>query len=270
MTTNQSLTPSNLGGLKVRKASESKNNPTMLIYGQAGTGKTTLAASAADVEELCPVLHLNVENGADSIASRTNIDIVDIDTIKELQAVFSELYNKQGAGYRTVIIDNLTEVQSQGMDDLLKSGSRYNFVDFDSATFANGVWNRSSEQMRKLVRYFRDLPIYTIFTAWEKDHANDGPAEIGPHFTKTFAQEVPGLANDIYRLSIKGGERVLQTNRSDRVAAKDRTRTLPPIIKNPTMSILHDYWTGKTVKEDESKSSSSPAKSVLTSKKRIS
>lgn len=267
-TDNQSLSPSNLGGLKVRKASESKENPTTLIYGDGGTGKTTLAASSADVDSMCPVLHLNIENGADSIRKRTNIDVVDIESIAELQSVFSELYQKQGAGYKTVIVDNLTEAQAIGIDHILKTPRlTYDFVEFEGATWQNGAYNRSSEQMRKLMRYFRDLPVHTIFIAWEKNYANEGPAEIGPAFTKTFGQEAPGLVNDVYRLSVKGGERVLQTGRTDRLSAKDRTGTLPTIIRNPTMSLLNDYWTGKLVKPDPS---SEPEKksSTLATKKR--
>lgn len=269
MSDSNSLTVANLGGLKVRKASESKNNPTALVYGEGGTGKTTFVATAADVPELCPVLHLNVENGADSISSRKNIDVVDIDTIRELQQVYSDLQARQGAGYRTVIVDNLTESQAQGMDDILNTKvAKADFVDFDGATFANGAWNRSSEQMRKLVRYFRDLPVYTIFVAWERDYAeNGGPSDIGPHFTKSFGKEAPGLVNDVYRLSVQGGIRVLQTQRTDRLSAKDRSGLLPPIIKNPTMTVLHDYWTGKLVKPTPEQVEAAK-KSVLTAKKR--
>jgi hypothetical protein len=268
MSDSNSLTIANLGGLKVRKAAESKNNPTALVYGEGGTGKTTFVSSAADVPELCPVLHLNVENGADSISSRTNIDVVDIDTIRELQQVYSDLQAKQGAGYRTVIVDNLTESQAQGMDDILKTeAAKADFVDFTGATFANGAWNRSSEQMRKLVRYFRDLPVYTIFVAWERDYAeNGGPPDIGPHFTKSFGKEAPGLVNDVYRLTVQGGIRVLQTQRTDRVSAKDRSGLLPPIIKNPTMTTLNDYWTGKLVKPSAEQEATK--KSPLVTKKR--
>ncbi len=268
MSQNQSLRPGSLGGLKVRKASDSQNNPTALIYGEGGTGKTTLAASIADVERFCPVLHLNIENGADSIASRDNIDVVDIDTINELQAVFSELHAKSCLDYRTIIVDNLTEAQAQGFEHILKTEKSRDFVGFDGASWANGAFNRSSEQMRKLVRYFRDLPVYTIFVAWEKDYSDSGAPDIGPHFTKTFGKEAPGLVNDVYRLSVKNGERILQTGRTDRASAKDRTGLLPTVIKNPTMSILDDYWTGKLTKEAPTENTSPSGKQILANKMR--
>lgn len=270
MTNNQSLRPGSLGGLKVKNAADPRPNLTALIYGEGGTGKTTLAASIADVERFGPVLHLNIENGAGSISSRSNIDVVDIDTILELQAVFSELHSKGGAGYGTVIVDNLTEAQAQGFDHILKAGKSRDFVDFEGATFSNGAWNRSSEQMRKLVRYFRDLPVYTIFVAWEKDYSDTGAPDIGPHFTKTFGKEAPGLVNDVYRLSVKNGERILQTGRTDRASAKDRTGLLPTIIKNPTMSILNDYWTGVLVKPEATPDTGATptGSSILAAKKR--
>lgn len=241
-----------LGGLKLRKAGETQSNPTLLIYGEGGTGKTTLAASATEVPELCPVLHLNIENGADSIKANGDITIVDIDSIKELQDVYNELHHTRGAGFRTCVVDNLTEAQSQGLDHILKIGRNdFDFVDFDGASFSNGAWNRSSEQMRKLMRYFRDLPMFTTFIAWERDYSETSKPDYGPHFTKTFGKEAPGLVNDCYRLRVEGGKRILQTNRTDRVAAKDRTRTLPAQIVEPTMKKVHDYWTGKLVVTDE-------------------
>lgn len=259
MTIQESLRPGSIGGLKTRKAKESTVHPCILLYGDGGTGKTTLAASSCEVPEMSPVLHLNIENGAQSLEDKygddPNLDIVDINSIIELQEVYKELYNKRGAGYKTVILDNLTEGQSQGLDYILTGlQSSGDFVTFEGATFQNGAWNRSSEQMRKLMRYFRDLPMNVIFIAWRKDFSgpNSQVAEWRPAFTKTFAGEAPGMANDVYHYYLKGGKRLLQTQGTERAVAKDRTNRLPQIIENPTMQMIHDYWTGKIEKPQPS------------------
>jgi hypothetical protein len=209
-----------------------------------------------------------VENGAQSLEERwgnhPELDVIDIDNILELQNVYRDLYNGKGLGYKTVIIDNLTEGQSQGLDYIISGTKRSgDFVDFEGATFANGAWNRSSEQMRKIVRYFRDLPMVVIFTAWRKDYSgpNDNFQKWGPSFTKTFGGEAPGMVNDVYHYYLKGDDRILQTSGTDRAIAKDRTNKLPQIIKNPTMSIINDYWTGvleKPVKSETTNVSKIP------------
>lgn len=260
-----SLRPGHIGKLKTRKAADRSPYPCILLYGDGGTGKTTLAASACEVPDLAPVLHLNVENGAQSLeekwGSHPDLDVIDIDNIIELQNVYRDLYNGKGLGYKTVVVDNATESQSQGIEYIL-SGIKQSgdFVEFEGATFANGAWNRSSEQMRKMIRYYRNLPMTVIFTAWRKDYSkpDEKVPKWGPSFTRTFGGEAPGMVNDVWHYYLKGEDRILQTNATDRAIAKDRTNKLPQIIKNPTMQIINDYWTGVLEKAAPTQATNSP------------
>lgn len=259
------LTPGKLGGLKTRKASEDRSLPSVCIYGGPGTGKTTLAASAVEVADMQPVLHLNIENGTQSISSiYPDLEIIDIDRFKQLQAVYDDLYRGQDfdsqtcAGYKTVILDNVTEGQKKGMEHIFQAeklaATGISFTEFTMATFANGGWNQSSEQMRKMIRAFRELPCYIIIVAWETDiEKSENRSLWTPSFTSKVAQEMPGMVNDVYRLTVSadGSSRTLQTNRTRDVVAKDRTRKLPFRLENPTMPLIHNYWSGTLVKSAE-------------------
>jgi hypothetical protein len=258
------LTPGKLGGLTTRKASDDRSLPSLCIYGGSGAGKTTLAASSMDVPDMNPVLHLNIENGTQSVKDiYPDLEIIDIDRFKQLQSVYSELYKGQDfdaqtcAGYRTVILDNLTESQRKGMEHIFQSeklaSTGINFTEFTMATFANGGWNESSDQMRKFIRAFRELPCYIILVAWELDiDKSEKHHKWTPAFTNKLAGEMPGMVNDVYRLTVENdGTRVLQTGLSGDVVAKDRTRKLPFKLQNPTMPLIHQYWSGTLVKSPE-------------------
>lgn len=273
MTVNSTtLTPGKLGGLKTRRASDDRSLPSVCIYGGPGSGKTTLAASAFEVPDMNPVLHLNIENGTQSITDiYPDLEIIDIDRFKQLQDVYNDLYSKRDFdaqtcyGYRTVILDNLTEGQKKGMEHIFQAeklaAQGINFTEFAMATFANGGWNQSSEQMRKLIRAFRELPCYIILVAWELDiDKSENRHKWTPAFTNKLAGEMPGMVNDVYRLSVeRTGTRVLQTGLSGDVVAKDRTRKLPFKLENPTMPLIHDYWSGTLVKSAEDNAQKKPS-----------
>ena len=255
------LTPGKLGGLTTRKASEDRSLPSVCIYGGPGVGKTTLAASAFDVKEMHPILHLNIENGTQSVKDvYPDLEIIDIERFQQLQGVYGDLYQQQDAdaqtcaGYKTIIIDNLTEGQKKGMEHIYKAENKtatgISFTEFTMATFANGGWNISTEQMRKMIRAFRELPCYVIFAAWEIDIDKSDVRHLWtPNFTNKLATEMPGMINDCWRLFFNNaGIRTLQTARTKDVVAKDRTRKLPALIENPTMHLIHDYWSGTLVK----------------------
>ena len=87
----------------------------MLVYGESGVGKTTLAGSADAVPELRPVLVIDIEGGTESLVrSYPDVDTVRVTSWAEMQAVYDALYNGEHQ-YKTVICDSLTEIQKFNM-----------------------------------------------------------------------------------------------------------------------------------------------------------
>lgn len=257
------LSPGKLGGLKTRKVVTVKQHPSIMIYGGSGIGKSDLALSASLVPDMGPVLHINIENGlGEWHASRyPDVDSIDVDTFGGLQKVYDTLFKYRdetsatvGDGennWRTVIVDNLTESQKQGMAHLFPESKGMKFDDVLTGSWGDGTWNKNSEQMRVLIRAFRSLPVYTIFVAWERDlDKSDSPKqELVPSFSPSFAKEAPGMLNDVFYYHFsRDGERVLETARSRTWTAKDRTGKLPAQIINPTMAEIHAYWIGEKIK----------------------
>src|SRR5699024_5703967 len=64
-------------GVELKAPAELPTTTGMAIYGEPGSGKTSLAASAVEVEELSPVLFLDTETSAAAVAdtSRDNPNI---------------------------------------------------------------------------------------------------------------------------------------------------------------------------------------------------
>jgi hypothetical protein len=258
------LSSGNLGGLKTRKARDIKAKPSIMIYGGSGIGKSTFACSSIEVPEMGPVLSINIENGMGESISEAypDVDVVDVETFAELQSVFDVLNRTRNdeagtvgtEGWRTVIIDNMTESQKQGMAHLFPGASSPKFADVLTGSWGDGTWNKNSEQMRVLIRAMRQLPVYTIFIAWERDISKPDTAltNMVPSFSPSFAAEAPGMLNDVFYYHFsRDNTRLLETARSNKWTAKDRTGKLPATLIDPKMSDLWAYWSGQKIASND-------------------
>lgn len=245
----QTLTPETLGGLEVKSVVESIEFINMLVYGNPGAGKTVLAGSADDVPEMRPVLFIDIEGGTFSLRERNpEIDVVRVQSWRDMAKVYTELYNGQH-GYRTVVLDSLTEIQKFSMYDIMRQLLK-DHPDRDPEVPGMREWGKNIEQIRRLVRGFRDLPVNTIFTALaasDKDNKT-GMVVTRPSLSGKLAMEVGGFVDIVGYLYTKvvddGIRRLLLTLGTERQVAKDRSDKLPPIVEDPSMTDLHKHIFG--------------------------
>jgi hypothetical protein len=255
------LTGQTLGGLKVVPVQERAPFINILLYGDSGVGKTVLAGSADDCPDLRPCLIIDFEGGTESLVrSYPNVQQVRVTTWKEMQSVYDELHRGK-TGFSTVILDSLTEIQKfnmyQVMEDLIK-----NRPDLDPDVPGMREWGKNLEQMRKFVRAFRDLPMNTIFTALKKDEKNDktGMVTTMPSLSGKLAGEVAAFLDIVayyYVKRIGSGEeaedrRLLLTQKTETIIAKDRTRRLPMVVENPDMQMLFNLINSNKELREES------------------
>lgn len=240
-----------IAGLPILKVTESPVLFNVLIYGESGAGKTTLAGSADQVPEMRKVLFLDVEGGTLSLRSRyPNVDSVRIKTWGDMQNVYNELY-LNNHGYNTVVLDSLTEVQKMSMDTIMRKLVEQH-EDRDADVPGIREWNINIEQTRKFVRLFRDLPVNTIFTALAKADKNQrtGVTRTKPYLSGKVADEVAGFLDIVaylYTKEVEGTQkRMLLCGATQDNVAKDRTDKLDQVILEPTMSIIWNAVKGLT------------------------
>lgn len=253
--TNDTLTRKTLAGLEVKPVQERSQYFNMLIYGDSGTGKTTLAGSADEVPEMRPVLFVDIEGGTESLRhSYPEVETVRVTTWKEMQNVYNVLYEGNHE-YKTVVLDSLTEIQKFNMYTIMESVVQKR-PDLDPDVPSMREWGKNLEQLRKMVRGFRDLEMHTIFTALKKDDKDQktGITSMKPSLSGKLADEVAAFLDVVcyyYVKQVGDGEdaeflRLLLTQKTDSQVAKDRSGKLPMIVENPTMRQIFDIMTSTT------------------------
>jgi len=210
-----------------------------------------LTGSADAVPEMSPVLFVDVEGGTLTLRSKyPECDVVRINTWHDLQKVYDDLYAGK-SGYKTVVLDSLTEMQKFSMygimDDLLKKEA-----DRDPDIPSIREWGKNIEQMRKMVRAFRDLPMNVLFTALDMADRDNrtGVTTIKPSLSGKLSNEVAGFVDIVLYMYVKvidgQNQRLLLTSITEKHVAKwrDAPESLPDAITDPTMQTMHDYIYG--------------------------
>ena len=240
-----------------------------LFFSPAGHGKTVLLGSAAGDPRLCPMLLLEFEGGTRSIRSKINptplkdlgkkkpsIDKIDVIRIQEWEDFNIAYYYLSGDHpYCSIGLDSLTEMAYLNMSETLTMALRSDSK-HDPDIAEQRDYLRSYSQIRKLVRYFRDLPIHVFFTAGVQ-YLQDPRTKISkawPQLTGKLAFEIPGLVEIMGYLALVEDNgltsRCLFTQPTEKFEAKDRTEggKLGLSIDSPTLPKILNLIGGKNDK----------------------
>lgn len=215
-----------------------------LFYGEPGAGKTFLCGTAQDHPMTSPVLVLDIEGGTTTLHERKDIDVIQVRSIQQIKQIHDQLSASNDGYYKTVVVDSLTELQKLDMQGIMREVvSRRPDLDPDVPSVRE--WGITGEHVRKIVRYYRDLKMNTIFTAlMEQDKDDTGAVTMYPSISpKRLRTEVPGFLDIVGYIYTETGEtgiqRRIQFVQTKKVRAKDRTAKLGEMLENPT---IPDMW----------------------------
>lgn len=246
------LKPDKIGGLQIRPVSEQSEFLNILVYGDPGIGKTRFAGSASLIPELSPVLVIDVEGGTKSLVDNyPEVDVVRVTKWDDIANVYEALFDDPDL-YRTVVLDSLSEMQKFSMNEIMKKAVVKN-PDRDIEVPGMREWGINGEQIRTLVRAFRDAGLNVIATSHAMDDQSEGQnGKTKPALTGKLRNEVAGFFDMVFYLynkKIKDGDErrianLLLSKGTPEVIAKDRSGRVPEVVEDPTMTLIYEYFKG--------------------------
>ena len=197
------------------------NGVKVLVYGQAGAGKTVLTSTA-------PYPFLISAEGGELSLRGVAIPMVKVATVDDLRDVYDWCSRSNEAKqFQTICIDSLSEIA-----EVVLNNAKRQVKDPRQA------YGELIEKMETTIRMFRDLPGRNVYMSAKMEPTKDeltGVVKYGPAMPgKQLAVKLPYFFDQVCRLGINKtpqGElyRFLQTQPDMQYEAKDRSGALAPV-----------------------------------------
>lgn len=192
------------------------NGVKLLVYGQAGAGKTSLIRTLPN-----PIV-LSAEGGLLSIQD-ADVPYIEISNIEELREAYSWIANGEGKDFATVAIDSISEIA-----EVVLNYEKKNAKDPRQA------YGAMQEQMADIIRAFRDLPGRHVYMSAKLEKTQDemGRVLYAPSMpgNKT-GQSLPYFFDEVLALRVEKdsegrAQRALMCDSDGLWTAKDRSGKL--------------------------------------------
>lgn len=195
----------------------SANGVKMLVYGQAGAGKTSLVTTLP-----APVV-LSAEGGLLSIAHH-DVPYITIKTLDDLYQAYDWLVKSDEAQqFKSVALDSISEVAEVVLDHELKANKD-----------GRAAYGELNTKMANLIRAFRDLPGKHVYMSAKLEKSQDemGRMLYGPSMPgKSLTQQLPYFFDFVFPLRVEkdadgNTQRAIMTDSDGLWQAKSRGQGL--------------------------------------------
>ena len=203
--------------IKIKRSRDALQNAVkLLVYGQAGAGKTSL------IPTLPSPIVLSAEGGLLSIAD-ADVPFIEVDSMATLKEVYQWLSSSAEAGqYASIALDSISEIAEVVLNAEKKATKD-----------PRQAYGAMQEQMADIIRAFRDLPKHVYMSAkLEKAQDEMGRILYSPSMpgNKT-GQQLPYFFDEVLALRVErdaegNTQRALMTDSDGLWVAKDRSGKL--------------------------------------------
>lgn len=237
-----------------------------LHFGLPRSGKSWLAATAALVPDLSPLLFLDCGNSSQTFIGEPGFGDLEknayyIRSVDDLENTYNWLANGAITEYNCLVIDELDSLYEIVMDDRMREVIAEK-PDRDPNKPSLEDYGIVRNRMIKIVKSFLDLPMHVIITSWATKSKNEdtGREEYSPSLPGKLSQDIAGrtpvIAYQEYakpRRIKRDGELegyIIHFQPTDSftvgVRGESRAQRLGPALVNTTMAEIYARWSGKS------------------------
>ena len=211
----------------IRKPAELEIQPTIqaLIYGQAGTGKTTLALSAP-----APLL-LDFDNGVGRVNYGHRVDTVQITSYKDALSVVND---EDLSKYQTIVIDTGGKLLDYMSDAIINDPQYQNnrkIVQRDK-TLGQGGYGVRKSMFKNFCKTLRIKKKHLIFVAQREEKMEGDEIRYAPVFGGSSYADLVSELDLVGYMEARGRARIITFDPTNRNDGKN-TINMPPAMEIP-------------------------------------
>ena len=211
-----------------------------MIYGQPGTGKTTLALSSDK-----PVL-IDLDKGLHRVETRFRCPSLQVDNYKQILEL---LQSDEIKPFNTIVIDTLGKLIDRMGDYVALNNPKYKQAD---GTLAMKGWGAVKIQFQNLVKQIFNMNKSVIFVAHEKEDKDGDTRFVRPDVAGSSGKDIIKELDLMGYVEMRGNKRTVSFTPSEKFYAKN-SLGLEPVIEIPDTINGNTFFVEKIVNAVEEK-----------------